>query len=138
MTSDALRARFPDPRDWVVTRVRNDFRRVSVRHGGATTEAAWIASLCGHWPAIRLRSPAELLLEVRRSGGIELGLLSGREAHRLVETLQSCGFEVRVEDASSVSYFPRVGGVEHVIEDDAEGFCLSLIRGGAMVEEEES
>ena len=137
MTQNYHKSRYPDPKDWVVSRHRHDLRRVVIQRSEGVPLSAWIARLKRHLARIQDRRPADLLAEVRRSGVIDLGILAGREARRIGERLRGQGFDVRVEDASFTSYLPMVAGAALLIEDakEAEAFCLELIEGGARVEE---
>lgn len=82
---------------------------------------------------------SDMLAEVRKSGGIHLGILPGREAFKIERRLMSQGFAVEVTDASTVTMFPSVHGSGLIIEDkrEAQDFCLKLIQEGATVREVE-
>ena len=81
-----------------------------------------------------------MLDEVRRTGAIDLGIMPGREAHPLTQTLRKEGFDVQGENASYISHFPRCAAGGLIIEDaaESEAFCLKLIKEGARVEEIEA
>ncbi|MES2573238.1 MAG: hypothetical protein V4710_24665 [Verrucomicrobiota bacterium] len=86
---------------------------------------------------LQKRSPSDLLDEVRQTGGIDLGIMPGCEAYPLTLDLRQQGFDVDVEDASCISYFPQCASGGLIIEDEAEAkvFCLKLIQEGARVKE---
>lgn len=140
MSADAYMSRYPDATQWTVSRHYHDCRRVCVRPDGSTSLTRWIADMRRLLPSLQSRSPVELLQAVRQSGLIDLGVVSGREAHRLAITLSQSASVLDVTDASFVSHFPRVDGSGLIIEDDAEAeaFCLRLIELGATVEDIEA
>lgn len=127
--------------DWVVQQFRYDRRRVAVLLGASDAAAPWLAKLRRLLPELEGRAPAELLEEVRRSGRIELGIVEGRVAHAIREKLRGHGYEVTVEDASTVGHLAGrwVAGEFWALMDDddegAEAFCLDLIARGARVED---
>jgi len=126
--------------DWVVQRFRRDLRRVAVVLGESDAAAPWLAKLRRLMPELEVRTPAVLLEEVRRSGRIELGIVEGRVAWKIGERLRGDGYEVMVEDASTVGLLAVqvVGGQRMALLDDderAEAFCLDLIARGARVED---
>jgi hypothetical protein len=87
-------------------------------------------------PSLQSRSPVELLEAVRQTGVVDLGVISGRDAHRIVSILSQSASVLDVTDASFVTHFPRVDGSSLILEDDAEAeaFFLRLIELGAKVE----
>lgn len=87
-------------------------------------------------PSLQSRTPAELLEAVRQTGAIDLGVISGRDAHKIASILGASASVLDLTDASFVTHFPRVDGSGLIIEDDAEAeaFCLWLIELGAKVE----
>ena len=93
-------------------------------------------------PALVSQAPAVLLDQVRLCGRIELGIIAGRDAHRISESLRSKDFDVIVEDASVLSLFPvnRAKGFAAIIVDEAESdaFCRGLIANGSPIEEVEA
>lgn len=129
--------KFPDPKDWVVSRFHRDRRRVFIRISNDIALPAWIRKVCSCFNSPQLRQPADLLLEVRQKGGIDLGVISGREAHKLIQMGENEGLEVQIEDASFISLSPRCPDGGLIIEDETENesFCLQLIQLGANVQE---
>ena len=136
MSVDAYVSRYPDATQWIVSRHYHDCRRVLVRPDGATSLTRWIADMRLLLPSLQSRSPAELLKTVRQTGVDDLGVISGRDAHRITSILSQTASVLDVTDASFVTHFPRVDGSGLIIEDDAEAeaFCLRLIELGATVE----
>jgi hypothetical protein len=137
MSQDPYMSRFPDAREWVVSRWHHDRRRLVIRHSDGSAPPVWIAKLRKLRKTLQKRSPSDLLDEVRRTGAIDLGILPGREAYPLTLRLREEGFDVQVEDASFISHFPMCAGSGLIISDHAESeaFCLKLIKEGARVEE---
>lgn len=125
----------PDPKACVVHRIHRDLRRVMISGPAEAAPAAWVANLRRLHPPLQRRTPLELLTEARTHAGIDLGILEGREARRLVQALEPHGFEVLVEDASTTTHFPITpeGGV--IIEDpkENEAFCAQLIQKDAAL-----
>lgn len=131
-----------DSAEWVVQRVRRDRRRLTVTRTASIAAGLWVARLRRLVPDLGSQTPGELLDQVRRTGRIELGVMAGREAYRIHESLRSNGFEVSVEDASDVVLLPihRVRGFAMIHEGDAESdaFCRKLIANGAPIQEVET
>lgn len=136
MWQDSFMAQFPPPREWTVTRHNHDLRKVRIVHSQAISHSQWVAKLRSQLPALRVKTPADLLDEVRRTKALDLGVMSGREAHNIAAKLRPLGFDVQVENASYVSYSSSVAGGGLIIEDDAEAqaFCLKLLQEGARLE----
>ncbi|TDU69407.1 hypothetical protein EI77_03060 [Prosthecobacter fusiformis] len=139
MSIASILGNIPDPKDWVVSRIRHDYRRVFIRHSIDVAPSIWIRKLRNCKNICQLPDSARLLLEVRQKGGIDLGVISGRDAYKFTQTLEKAGFESQVEDASYISYFPEGPDGRILIEDEAvvQAFCLELIRLGANVRETE-
>lgn len=101
--------------------------------------SSWLALLRRLCPQLAQKTPAEMLTESRSTGRIDLGIVEGRHAQRIDDTLRPHGFEVQVEDASSTTHFPQVHKdgliLGLTIEDEAENeaFCSQLIQDGARV-----
>jgi hypothetical protein len=135
--ADPYMSRYPDATQWTVSRFHHDRRSVFIRPDGSTSVPRWVADIRQILPLLQGRSPTELLESVRQSGGVDLGTISGRDAHQVSELLRQSASIIDVLDASSVSHFPKVDGGGLIIEDDAEGeaFCLRLIELGARVED---
>jgi hypothetical protein len=140
MTEDAYMSRYPDATQWTVSRRYHDCRRVCVRPDGTTSSTRWIANIRHLLPSLQSRSPIELIEAVRQTGRIDLGVISGREAHQIATILRQSASVLDVTDASFITHFPRVDGSGLIIEDDAEAeaFCLRLIELGAAVEDIEA
>ena len=134
---DPYMSRYPDATQWTVIRFHHDRRRIFIRPDGSGGTPRWVADIRQRLPSLQGLSPAELLESVRQSGGIDLGTISGRDAHHISKLLQRSASIIDVSDASSVSHFPKVDGGGLIIENEAEGesFCLRLIELGASVED---
>ena len=128
---------YPDATQWTVSRCRHDLCSVFIRPPDPAGVPRWVADIRQILPLLQSRSPAGLLASVRESGGIDLGTISGREAHHISKLLRQSATISDVSDDSYISYFPKVEGGGVIIEDDAEAeaFCLRLIELGAKVEE---
>lgn len=140
MEEDPARMEYPEASEWTVSRCHHDIRHVTVHFDGALSSVAWISRLRSLCPELQQRSPSDLLAEVRRAAFVDFGMMSGREAHRLVQLLSVQHFDVRSEDASFVSHCAMVAGSMLLVENDAEAeaFCLRLIREGAAIQEIEA
>ena len=132
---DIYRSRYPDARQWTVSRFHRDRRSVLLRPQSTTSVPRWVADIRRILPSLQQRSPAELLEEVRHSGALDFGIVAGREAQHISELLRHSATVVEVAEASFVSHFPSVDGGGLIIENDseAEAFCLRLIAEGATV-----
>ena len=131
-----------DSADWLVQRIRHDRRRLTVILAASIAPTPWIARLRRLVPELVSQTPTDLLDQVRQNGQIELGVMAGRDAYRINESLLSNGFEVTVEDASDVVLFPinRAKGFATIIEGEAESdaFCRELIANRAPIQEVEA
>lgn len=124
---------FGDPKRWTVTRQFHEYKAVFIRPDHVENIARWIANVRPILPVLHHQSPAKLLAEVRLSGGLNLGTVSGREAHRMTGLLRNLATIIEITDVSRISYFPTCDGAGLIIEDEseAEAFCLKLIEEGA-------
>jgi hypothetical protein len=119
--------------EWTVHRTNNDLRSFRIMVPDASVRA--IARLRALIPELGERHPADILAEVRGTNRLDLGVIPGRNAHRLRHLLADEGWQTEVADASFISYSPvndTHGYMKHVEQRaENERFCLRLIAEGA-------
>lgn len=128
MTDDTIIAS-----EWTVHRTNNDLRSFRIMLPDASMRA--IARLRALIPELSERHPSDILAEVRGTTRLDLGVIPGRDAHRLWHLLADEGFQAEVADASFISYSAvndAHGYMKHIEQrTENEQFCLRFIAEGA-------